>query len=190
MFLIIGLGNPGSRYDGTRHNMGYDVITELIDRYDVPSDGTAMNALYGKGRIEGESVILVKPLTYMNCSGQAVQQYVQYYKVDPASELLVIYDDIDLAPGQIRIREQGSAGSHNGMKDIVQKLGTDRFARIRVGIGARPENWDLADYVLARPSAEERALLDEAIQDAARAAAQIIRGDIEGAMSLYNRKQA
>ena len=188
MFLIAGLGNPGMKYDGTRHNMGYDVVTELIDRHNVPPAGSAMKALYGKGRIGGQSVILIKPLTYMNLSGEAVQQYVQYYKLDPEHELLLIYDDIDLDPGQIRIRQKGSAGSHKGMQSVIRCLGTDVFPRIRVGVGARPESWDLADYVLARPSREERGLLDDAVKRAADAAEAILTGDIEDAMSRYNRR--
>ena len=189
MFLIAGLGNPGMKYDGTRHNMGFDVITELIDRYHVPPSGTAMKALYGKGRIEGEPVILIKPLTYMNLSGEAVQQYAHYYKIDPEKELIVIYDDIDLAPGQIRIREKGSAGSHNGMKSVIKCLGTDTFPRVRIGIGAKPENWDLADYVLTRPASDERAAIDDAIRAAADAIALIVTGEIEDAMSRFNSKR-
>ena len=188
MFLIVGLGNPGTKYDGTRHNMGYDTVTELIERYHVPSSGIGMKALYGKGQIEGEKVILVKPLTYMNLSGEAVQQFVHYYKIDPASELIVIYDDIDLEPGQIRIREKGSAGSHNGMKSVLSCLGVNTFTRIRVGIGSKPEDWDLADYVLSRPSKEERVQIDEAIRHAADAAAMIVQGETEKAMNQYNRK--
>ena len=189
MFLIAGLGNPGMKYDGTRHNMGYDVITELIDRYHVPPSGTAMKALYGKGRIEGEPVILIKPLTYMNLSGEAVQQFAHYYKIDPEKELIVIYDDIDLAPGQIRIREKGSAGSHNGMKSVIQCMGTDTFPRVRIGIGAKPENWDLADYVLTRPASDERVAIDDAIRAAADAIALIVTGEIEDAMSRFNSKR-
>ena len=189
MFLIAGLGNPGMKYDGTRHNMGFDVITELIDRYHVPPSGTAMKALYGKGRIEGEPVILIKPLTYMNLSGEAVQQYAHYYKIDPEKELIVIYDDIDLAPGQIRIREKGSAGSHNGMKSVIKCLGTDTFPRVRIGIGAKPENWDLADYVLTRPASDERTAIDDAIRAAADAIALIVTGEIEDAMSRFNSKR-
>ncbi len=190
MFLIAGLGNPGMKYDGTYHNMGFDVVTELIDRYDIPPSGTAMKSLYGKGRIGGEQVILIKPLTYMNLSGEAVQQFVHYYRIDPAKELIVIYDDIDLSPGQIRIRERGSAGSHNGMKSVISCLGTDNFCRIRIGVGARPEGWDLADFVLSRPQADERAAIDSAISDAADAVAMILKGGINDAMSKYNRKAA
>ncbi|MCF0146622.1 MAG: aminoacyl-tRNA hydrolase [Eubacterium sp.] len=190
MYLVAGLGNPGMRYDGTRHNMGFDTVTQLIDRYHVPLSGTAMKALYGKGRIEGEPVILIKPLTYMNLSGEAIQQFVHYYKIDPESELIVIYDDIDLEPGQIRIRQKGSAGSHNGMKSILSCLGTNTFTRVRVGIGAKPAGWDLADYVLSRPSGPEREAIDSAIADAAEAVSMIIGGNTEAAMGKFNRKNA
>lgn len=186
MYLIAGLGNPGAKYDGTRHNMGFDVITELIDRHHIPSSGISMKALYGKGRIEGQPCLLIKPLTYMNLSGEAVQQFVHYYRIDPESELIVIYDDIDLAPGQIRIRRKGSAGSHNGMKSVLSCLGTDVFTRIRVGIGAKPEGWDLADYVLSRPDTGDRELIDEAIARAADAAAMIVSGEPDKAMSIFN----
>ena len=189
MYLIAGLGNPGDKYDGTRHNMGFDVVTELIDRHRIPSSGIAMKALYGKGLLGGQKVMLMKPLTYMNLSGEAVQQFVHYYKVVPAEELIVIYDDIDLEPGQIRIRQKGSAGSHNGMKSVISCLGTNTFTRVRVGIGAKPENWDLADYVLSRPGKEERALIDEAIVRAADAIEMIVSGNTEKAMSLYNNKK-
>ncbi len=188
MYLIAGLGNPGMKYDGTRHNMGFDVITELIDRHNVPPSGTAMKALYGKGRIAGQPVILIKPLTYMNLSGEAVQQFVQYYKIDPEEELIVIYDDIDLEPGQIRIRQKGSAGSHKGMKSVISCLGTDRFLRVRVGVGARPAEWDLADYVLSRPAESERAAIREAVRAAADAIEMILGGNVENAMNQYNRK--
>ena len=188
MYLIAGLGNPGMKYDGTRHNMGFDVITELIDRHHVPPSGTAMKALYGKGRIEGMPVMLIKPLTYMNLSGEAVQQFVHYYKIDPAEELIVIYDDIDLEPGQIRIRQRGSAGSHNGMKSVISALGTNQFTRVRVGIGARPAEWDLDDYVLSRPSAEDRTKIDEAVRAAADAIDLIVKGDLDKAMNMYNQK--
>ena len=188
MYLIAGLGNPGAKYDGTRHNMGFDVITELIDRHNIPSSGIAMKALYGKGVINGQKVMLMKPLTYMNLSGEAVQQFVHYYKIEPAEELIVIYDDIDLEPRQIRIRRKGSAGSHNGMKSIISCLGNGTFTRVRIGIGSKPEGWDLADYVLSRPAAEERVLIDEAVKRAADAIEMIVSGEPEKAMSLYNNK--
>jgi len=189
MYLIAGLGNPGKKYDGTKHNMGFDVITELADRYNVPSSGISMQGMYGKAVIGGQKVILLKPLTYMNLSGEAIRAYLQYYKIDPETQLIVIYDDIDLAPGQLRIRKRGSAGGHNGMKNIVQCLGTDRFARIRVGIGAKPEKWDLADYVLAPFTREAREAVDAGIHDAADAVEMILQGEIDKAMGIYNQKK-
>ena len=189
MYLIAGLGNPGRKYDGTKHNMGFDVITELADRYNVPSSGLSMKAMYGKAVIGGEKAILIKPLTYMNLSGEAIQEYVHYYKIDPETQLIVIYDDIDLEPGQLRLRKKGSAGGHNGMKNIIQRLGTDRFARIRVGIGAKPEHWDLADYVLAPFPGSVRETVDASIRDAADAVEMILQGDIDKAMGKYNQNR-
>lgn len=186
MFLIAGLGNPGRQYEKTRHNMGFDTIDELIDRYRIPQGGIAHKAMYGKGMIAGEKVLAVKPLTYMNLSGEAIREYVNYYKMDPETELIVIYDDIDLEPGQIRIRKKGSAGGHNGIKSIIAQIGTQNFYRIKVGVGAKPKGWDLADYVLGRFSSEERELVDKAICDAADAVEMILKDGIEAAMNHYN----
>ena len=186
MFLIAGLGNPGRQYEKTRHNMGFDTIDELIDRYRIPQGGIAHKAMYGKGMIAGEKVLAVKPLTYMNLSGEAIREYVNYYKMDPETELIVIYDDIDLEPGQIRIRKKGSAGGHNGIKSIIAQIGTQNFYRIKVGVGAKPKGWDLADYVLGRFSPEERELVDKAICDAADAVEMILKDGIEAAMNHYN----
>lgn len=186
MFLIAGLGNPGRQYEKTRHNMGFDTIDELIDRYRIPQGGIAHKAMYGKGMIAGEKVLAVKPLTYMNLSGEAIREYVNYYKMDPETELIVIYDDIDLEPGQIRIRKKGSAGGHNGIKSIIAQIGTQNFYRVKVGVGAKPKGWDLADYVLGRFSSEERELVDKAICDAADAVEMILKDGIEAAMNHYN----
>lgn len=186
MFLIAGLGNPGRQYEKTRHNMGFDTIDELIDRHRIPQGGIAHKAMYGKGMIAGEKVLAVKPLTYMNLSGEAIREYVNYYKMDPETELIVIYDDIDLDPGQIRIRKKGSAGGHNGIKSIIAQIGTQNFYRIKVGVGAKPKGWDLADYVLGRFSPEERELVDKAICDAADAVGMILKDGIEAAMNHYN----
>lgn len=186
MFLIAGLGNPGRQYEKTRHNMGFDTIDELIDRHSIPQGGIAHKAMYGKGMIAGEKVLAVKPLTYMNLSGEAIREYVNYYKMDPETELIVIYDDIDLDPGQIRIRKKGSAGGHNGIKSIIAQIGTQNFYRIKVGVGAKPKGWDLADYVLGRFSSEERELVDKAICDAADAVEMILKDGIEAAMNHYN----
>lgn len=188
MFLIAGLGNPGRQYEKTRHNMGFDTIDELIDRHRIPQGGIAHKAMYGKGMIAGEKVLAVKPLTYMNLSGESLREWVNYYKLDPETEMVVIYDDIDLDPGQIRVRKKGSAGGHNGIKSIIAQLGTQNFYRIKVGVGAKPRGWDLADYVLGRFSSDERIAVDKAICDAADAVEMILRDGIESAMNHYNRK--
>ena len=190
MYLIAGLGNPGKEYSGTRHNMGYSVITELAKRHDISASEQRMKTLYGKGRIGAERVILAEPLTYMNLSGESVRSMCEYFRVDPFSELIVIYDDISLAPGQIRVRPGGSAGGHNGMKSIIKMLGGDQFMRIRVGIGEKPKGWDLADYVLGRPSEEERVLLEDAFGRAADAVETILSRGVDAAMNVYNAKSA
>ncbi len=186
MFLIAGLGNPGRKYEKTRHNMGFDVVDELIDRYRIPQGGIGHKAMYGKGIIAGEKVMLAKPLTYMNLSGESIREFVNYYKIDPETELLVIYDDIDLEPGQIRIRKKGSAGGHNGIKSIIGQLGTQNFYRIKVGVGAKPSGWDLADHVLGHFSSQERELVDEAVKKAADAVETILEKGIDAAMNQYN----
>ena len=189
MFLIAGLGNPSSRYEKTRHNIGFDVIDAVSDRYKIEVKEKMAKALCGSGFIEGQKVLLVKPQTYMNLSGDSISALTNFYKLDPARELIVIYDDISLDPGNIRIRKKGSAGGHNGVKDIIAKIGTDQFPRIKVGVGAKPENWDLADYVLSRFSQGERRLVDEAAAESVEALALMVQGRIEEAMNLYNRKK-
>ena len=189
MFLIAGLGNPSSRYEKTRHNIGFDVIDAVSDRYKIEVKEKKAKALCGSGFIEGQKVLLVKPQTYMNLSGDSISALTNFYKLDPARELIVIYDDISLDPGNIRIRKKGSAGGHNGVKDIIAKIGTDQFPRIKVGVGAKPENWDLADYVLSRFSQGERRLVDEAAAESVEALALMVQGRIEEAMNLYNRKK-
>lgn len=186
MYLIAGLGNPGAKFEGTKHNMGFDVISTLADQWNVPSSGVSMKGMYGKGRVGAERVILLKPLTYMNLSGEAIQAYAHYYKIDPETQLIVVYDDIDLEPGKIRIRKKGSAGGHNGMKSIIQCLGTETFVRVRVGIGAKPPGWDLANYVLAPFDATSRELVDEGIRHAAEAVEMIVSGETDRAMNIYN----
>ena len=188
MYLIVGLGNPGKTYEATRHNMGFDTIDYLIEEHRIPQSGVKFNAMYGKGIIGGEKVILMKPLSYMNLSGGPVQEMANYFKIDPETELIVIYDDIDLEPGQLRIRKQGSAGGHNGIKDIINRLGTQKFLRVKVGVGAKPKGWDLADYVLGRFSTEERKLVDESIQRAGKAVELMISQGVDAAMNEYNKK--
>lgn len=188
MYIIAGLGNPTSQYEGTRHNAGFDVIDVIAEKYNISVDGKKNRAYIGKGMIEGQKVILAKPQTYMNLSGESIRGLVDYFKVDEEQELLIIYDDISLPPGQIRIRKKGSAGGHNGMKSIIQHLGTDVFMRIKIGVGEKTKKYDLADYVLSHFTKEEREEMKEGYEKSAEAAAMILRGDVEAAMNEYNRK--
>lgn len=188
MYLIAGLGNPGRKYENTRHNMGFDVIDRLIDDFRIPQSGVKFNAMYGKGIIGGQQALLVKPLSYMNLSGGPILDMVNYFKIDPETEMIIIYDDIDLDPGQIRVRKKGSAGGHNGMKDIISRLGTQNFVRVRVGVGAKPQNWDLADHVLGKFQDADRKLVDKAQEKACDAVELILREGADAAMNIYNRK--
>ena len=188
MYLIVGLGNPGRQYEATRHNMGFDVVDRLVEEYRIPQGGVKFNAMYGKGIIGGQPALLMKPLSYMNLSGGPVREMANYFKIDPETEMIVIYDDIDLDPGQLRIRKQGSAGGHNGIKDLIQKLGTQKFIRIRVGVGAKPKDWDLADYVLGRIPGEEGKLVDEAQERACKAVETILSEGVDAAMNEFNKK--
>ena len=190
MYLVVGLGNPGKQYEATRHNMGFDTIDVLVERHKIPQGGVKFNAMYGSGFIGGEKVIFMKPLSFMNLSGGPVQEMAAYFKIDPESELIIIQDDIDLEPGQLRIRKQGSAGGHNGLKDIIGRLGTQKFMRVKVGVGEKPKNWDLADYVLSPFTKDERPLVNLAIEHAAKAIEQMLNGDVDAAMNEYNRKSA
>lgn len=188
MFIIAGLGNPDEKYQGTRHNVGFDVVDRLAEKYQIAVDTKKHRALIGKGVIEGQKVLLVKPQTYMNLSGESIRSLVEYYKIDPEEELLVIYDDISLEVGQLRIRRKGSAGGHNGIKNIIAMTGTQNFMRIKVGVGEKPKGWDLADYVLGRFSTEDRAKVEEAIGHAMDAAVLMMQGEVDKAMNDYNSK--
>lgn len=188
MYLVVGLGNPGREYEATRHNMGFDTIDHLVEDYNVPQGGVKFNAMYGKGRIGGQPVILMKPLSYMNLSGGPIREMANYFKINPETEIIVIYDDIDLDPGQLRIRKKGSAGGHNGIKHIIQQLGTQNFVRIKVGVGAKPKGWDLADYVLGRFDKDDRVLVEEAQERACKAVELILTDSVDAAMNEYNKK--
>ena len=188
MFVIAGLGNPTLQYEGTRHNVGFDVIDLLADKYNITVETRKNRALIGKGMIEGKKVILVKPQTYMNLSGESVRGLVDYYKIDEEEELLVIYDDVSLGVGQLRIRKKGSAGGHNGIKNIISHLDTNVFMRIKIGVGEKPKKYDLADYVLSRFSKVEREQMEEGYEKAVRAAVMILNGETDAAMNEYNRK--
>ena len=186
MFIIAGLGNPTSKYEHSRHNVGFDTIDILAEKYGIKMGKSLFRAMVGKGMIDGEKVLLVKPLTYMNLSGTAIRPIVRFYKVDPSKQLVVIYDDADLDVGRIRVRAKGSAGSHNGMKNIVEQLGTTEFPRVRVGIGKRPEHMDMVDYVLSRFPEEDRASIRTAMEKAAEAAVTILKEGCDRAMNLFN----
>ena len=188
MYLIAGLGNPTKEYDKTRHNAGFAVIDTLADKYRIDVSEKKHKALCGKGVIEGQKVLLVKPQTFMNLSGESIRAAVDYYKIEP-EDIIVIYDDISLDPGQLRIRLKGSAGGHNGIKNIIAHLGTQEFPRIKVGVGAKPPRMDLADYVLSRFSPDEQKQMDKAFQEAAEAAVSMMTDGAERAMNQYNTKK-
>lgn len=185
MYVIAGLGNPGREYEGTRHNVGFMTLDALADKYNIDVREKAFKGLIGKGVIEGNKVILVKPQTYMNLSGECIRQVMDYYKVDP-SEFIVIYDDISLVPGGIRIRKKGSAGGHNGIKNIIAHLGTQEFPRVRIGVGEKPARMDLADYVLGHFQGDEKKLMEEAYDRAAAAVVEILTDGPDKAMNDFN----
>ena len=187
MYIIAGLGNPTREYEKTRHNVGFDTIDVLADKLNTSVDEKKFKGLYGKGIIAGEKVILLKPQTFMNLSGESVREAADFYKVDP-EHIIVIYDDISLNPGQIRIRKKGSAGGHNGIKNIIAQLGTDTFQRIKVGVGEKPKGYDLAAYVLGHFHAEDLELMEEGYEKAISATEEILKGEIDAAMNEYNRK--
>ncbi|MCI8513374.1 MAG: aminoacyl-tRNA hydrolase [Lachnospiraceae bacterium] len=186
MYLIVGLGNPGRDYAGTRHNVGFSAIAELSDVCGILVNTRKHKALTGNARIGGNKALLAMPQTYMNLSGESVRAMVDYYQIDPEKELIVIYDDVSLDVGQLRIRKKGSAGGHNGMKNIIRMLGTDVFTRIRVGVGAKPEKTDLADYVLGHFAGEEQEAIREAVKEAAEAVTTILTDGADAAMNRYN----
>lgn len=184
--LIIGLGNPGSKYENTRHNVGFDSIDYLSSKFNIRLSKIGFKAVYGEGEIDGVRTILLKPQTFMNLSGESVRDIVAWYKI-PLERVIIIYDDIDLEPGKIRVRPKGSAGTHNGMKSIIYQLQSDGFPRVRIGIGRAPEKWDLADYVLSKFSKDERETINQSIVKAAEAAIMVSKAGTEEAMRSYNK---
>ena len=188
MYIIAGLGNPGKKYEQTRHNMGFLAVDFLAEKYDIKVNKIRFRALTGEGRIGGQKVLLLKPQTYMNLSGESVRLALEYYKVSP-QELIVIYDDIDIQAGMIRIRKKGSAGTHNGMRNILYHIRTEDFPRIRVGIGSGRKE-DMINYVTGSVPKDEITLLKEAADKAACGAACIVEKGIEKAMNEYNIKSA
>lgn len=188
MYIIVGLGNFAKEYVNTRHNIGFDVINKLAEQENIAMLEKKHKAVIGKGVVAGQKCILAKPVTFMNLSGESVRELIDYYKVDETTELIVISDDISLAVGQLRVRKKGSAGGHNGLKNIIAHLGHDSFIRIKVGVGEKPKGWDLADYVLGHFSPQERTLMDEAALRAADAIRTIITQGADVAMNEFNRK--
>ena len=188
MFVIVGLGNPGREYQNTRHNIGFDVIEALADVAGISVIERKHKAIIGKGVLDGQRVILVKPQTYMNLSGESVRDIIDYYKLDATQDLIVISDDTSLDVGSIRVRKKGSAGGHNGLKNIIAHLGHDTFMRVKMGVGEKPKGYDLADYVLGHFTGDERKVMDEAAKTAVEAIRMMMSGDIDRAMNQFNRK--
>ena len=188
MYIIVGLGNPDRKYQNTRHNIGFDVIDVIADKNHITVGERKHKALIGKGIVGGQKVVLVKPQTYMNLSGESVREVIDFYKIDEKNELIVISDDVSLDVGQIRIRKKGSAGGHNGLKNIILHLGHDEFQRVRMGVGEKPEDYDLVDYVLGHFPKEEREIMDESAGRAADAIEVMITDGADAAMNRYNKK--
>lgn len=189
MYIIVGLGNPEKKYINTRHNIGFDVIDAIAEKNDIVVGEKKHKAVIGKGIVAGQKAVLVKPLTYMNLSGESVRSVIDFYKVDEKSELIVISDDVSLDMGQIRIRKRGSDGGHNGLKNIIMHLGHDEFIRVRMGVGEKPPRMDLADYVLGHFSAEEREVMNEGARTATLAIEKVIAEGPDAAMNKYNARK-
>lgn len=188
VYIIVGLGNPGNKYDNTRHNIGFALIDAIAHTYNISVIENKHRALIGKGMINGVKVILVKPLTYMNVSGESVRSVVDYYKIDETSQLIILYDDISLEVGQLRIREKGSAGGHNGIKSIIEHLGDNVFLRMKIGVGNKPKGYDLADYVLGHFTEEEIRILQQQLEGMIHGVDLIVHDKVAIAMNLYNKK--
>lgn len=185
-FLVVGLGNPGREYENTRHNAGFLAVDRIAEKHHTEIKRVKFKGTVGQCRLGGKGVLLLKPGTYMNLSGQSVTEAMGFYKLKP-EQVLVLFDDINLEPGKLRIRRKGSDGGHNGMKNILYLSGSDQFPRIKLGVGKKPRpDYDLADWVLSRFTGEEQKALDTALENAAAAAELIVKGDVDRAMNLYN----
>lgn len=185
MYLIVGLGNPEEEYSGTRHNMGFDAINKLSEKYNIKVIKNKFNGLYEKCNIEGQEVILLKPQTYMNLSGNCVQEFMRFYKI-PVQDVIVIYDDMDIDTGKIKIRKKGNAGGHNGMKSIIENMGTIEFTRIRVGIGKPFENEDKIKYVIGKVTNKTKKELEIGTDKASEAIVEILKNGVDVAMNKLN----
>ena len=187
IWLVAGLGNPEKKYDGTRHNAGFVGIDHLAAKWHIDVNKTKFQGLYGQGEADGHKIFLLKPLTYMNLSGQSIAPLANFYKI-PAEHVIVLCDDVTQAPGKLRIRPSGSAGGHNGLKSIIASLGSDKFPRIRIGVGTKPHpDYDLADWVLGKFPAADKQALDDRMDDIAAAALLIMDGQLNQAQNKYNR---
>ena len=185
MYLVVGLGNPENDYSQTRHNMGFNAINKIAEEYKINVNKNKYKGLYGNGTIEGQKVILLKPQTYMNLSGKSIKEVVDFYKID-LDNIIVIYDDIDIEPGKIKIRKSGGSGSHNGMKSVVEELKTESFKRVRIGIGAPEDKSDLIEYVIGAIPKEEKEKLNEGVELAKNAVIEILKDGIDKAMNKFN----
>ncbi|WP_352399500.1 aminoacyl-tRNA hydrolase [Anaerotignum sp.] len=186
-FVIAGLGNPGPKYEGTKHNIGFDVVDRLGKKYNIQMNKFKHKALVGDGSINGQRVLLVKPQTFMNLSGESIREIVNFYKI-PQDHFVVIYDDTSLPVSGVRIREKGSHGGHNGIRNIIEQIGTDEFWRIKVGIGEKPNGWDLADYVLAKFDKDDLPMMEQGADKAVNAVELILSRGIMEAMNRINQK--
>ena len=186
MYIIVGLGNPDRKYDNTRHNTGYVTIDRIADRYGIDILERKFKSVIGKGVIDGERVVLVKPLTYMNLSGEAVREVADYFKVDPQTQICIIYDDTSMEVGKIRIRKKGSAGGHNGIKSIISHLGSDVFVRVKIGIGEKPPRMDLADYVLGHFASDDKKIIEESADRVSEAIPLLVHDMCDEAMNKIN----
>ena len=186
MYIIVGLGNPKREYENTRHNVGFSCIDAIAEEHNIDVIECKHKALIGKGYIGTQKVILVKPQTFMNLSGESVREIIDYYKVDEKTQLIVMYDDVSLPVGQLRIRQKGSAGGHNGIKNIILHLGHDTFERIKVGVGEKPLGYDLADYVLGHFSKEDKSVMEESKKRVCKAVEMMVDEQIDAAMNQFN----
>lgn len=185
-YMIVGLGNPGKKYELSRHNCGFRAVDYLCEKYGIKTNRARFSALTGAGTVAGVKVVVLKPTTFMNLSGNAVEAAAKYYKIPP-ERIIVIFDDVSLAPGHIRIRKDGSAGGHNGIKSVIERLGTEEFPRIKIGVGEKPNlNVDLADWVLSMPSSEDRRKIASRLDDVAAATELMVKGELTLAQSRFN----
>ena len=185
MYIIVGLGNPEPEYSNTRHNMGFDTINKLAKKYNIEFSKTNFKGIYGTGIIEGEKVILLKPQTYMNLSGESIKEIINFYKLN-TDNLIIIYDDIDIEPGIIKLRKTGGPGTHNGMKSVIKEIRTEKFPRVRIGIGKPEHKGDLINYVIGKIPEEDKKILEKSTDVAKEAIEEIIKSGMDKAMNLFN----